>query len=74
MQDGRKSEQYFSKVAPGLYDWMVKTFKDHNVEVVTLSPAEYDLWVNVARKSSYAEFAKEVPSGKKLIEEALSVK
>jgi hypothetical protein len=42
--------------------------------VVTLSPAEYDQWVNVARKSSYAEFAKEVPNGKKLIDEALSVK
>ncbi|HEX7005819.1 MAG TPA: TRAP transporter substrate-binding protein DctP [Alphaproteobacteria bacterium] len=74
VQAGRKSEQYFAKEAPGLDDKMVKAFKDHNVEVVTLSPAEYDLWVDVARKSSYAEFAKEVPSGKKLIEEALSVK
>ena len=68
------AEQYFAREAPGLDDKMVKTFKDHNVEVVTLSPAEYDQWVDVARKSSYAEFAKEVPSGKKLIEEALSVK
>jgi heme/copper-type cytochrome/quinol oxidase subunit 2 len=53
---------------------MVKVFKDHKVEVVTLTPAEYDAWLKVAQKSSYAEFAKEVPNGKKLIDAALSVK
>ena len=53
---------------------MVKAFKQHNVEVVTLTPAEYDNWIAVAKKSSYEEFAKEVPDGKKLIDEALSVK
>ena len=53
---------------------MVKVFKDDNVEVVTLTPAEYDAWIKVAQESSYAEFAKEVPDGKKLIDEALAVK
>jgi TRAP-type C4-dicarboxylate transport system substrate-binding protein len=53
---------------------MVDTFKKNNVEVVTLSPAEYDAWLKVARESSYVEFAKEVPDGKKLIDEALAVK
>ena len=74
MQAGKKSQEFFAKEAPGLDDEMVKVFKQHNVEVVTLSPAEYDAWVAVARKSSYAEFAQEVPNGKKLIDEALSVK
>ena len=55
-------------------DEMVKVFKDHKVDVVTLTPAEYDAWVNVAKQSSYAEFAKEVPDGKQLIDEALAVK
>src|SRR4051794_38420183 len=73
-QAGKKSQDYFAKEAKGLDDQMVKVFKDHNVEVITLSPAEYDAWVEVARKSSYAEFAKEVPNGKKLIDEALSTK
>ena len=36
--------------------------------------AEYEAWVKVAQKSSYAEFAKEVSDGKKLIDEALAVK
>src|SRR5205814_4382751 len=74
MQAGRKSQQFFAKEAPGLDDEMVKVFKQHNVEVVTLTPAEYDQWLKVAEKSSYAEFAKDVPNGKKLIDEALSVK
>ena len=74
LRAGRKSQQFFAKEAKGLDDEMVKVFKDNKVEVVTLTPAEYDAWVKVAEKSSYAEFDKEVPNGKKLIEEALSVK
>jgi len=74
MQAGKKSQEFFASKAKGLDDEMVKVFKDHNVEVVTLTPQEYDLWLKVAEKSSYAEFAKEVPNGKKLIDEALSVK
>ena len=74
MQAGGKSQEFFAKEAKGLDDEMVKVFKQHNVEVVTLTPAEYDQWLKVAEKSSYAEFAKEVPNGKKLIDEALSVK
>jgi TRAP-type C4-dicarboxylate transport system substrate-binding protein len=74
IQAGKKSQQFFAEKAKALDDEMVKVFKDHKVEVITLSPQEYDEWVKVAQKSSYAEFAKEVPNGKKLIDEALSVK
>ncbi|MEO8203182.1 MAG: TRAP transporter substrate-binding protein DctP [Betaproteobacteria bacterium] len=74
MKAGRKAQDYFAKEAKGLDDAMVKAFKDHNVEVVTLTPAEYDAWIKLAQGSSYAEFAKEVPDGKKLIDAALSVK
>ena len=70
---GKKSEEYFAKESKGLDDKMIKTFKEHNVEVVTMSPAEYDAWLAIAKKSSYDEFAKEVPDGKKLIDEALAV-
>src|SRR6266849_4110418 len=71
---GKKSQAYFAKEAKGLDDEMVKVFKEHKVEVVTLTAAEYDQWVKVARESSYAEFAKEVPDGQKLIDAALGVK
>jgi hypothetical protein len=39
-----------------------------------MTPDEYKAWLDVAQKSSYAEFAKTVPDGKKLIDEALAVK
>lgn len=71
---GKKSEQYFAREAKKLDEQMVKTFKDNKVEVVTMTPAEYDQWVKVAEKSSYVEFAKAVPNGKKLIDQALAVK
>jgi TRAP-type C4-dicarboxylate transport system substrate-binding protein len=71
---GRKSQAFYAEHGKGLDDEMVKAFKSHNVEVVSLTPAEYDAWLKVAQQSSYAEFAKEVPDGKKLIDDALSVK
>ena len=74
LRSGRMSQEYFAREAKGLDEEMVKVFRDHKVEVVTLTPAEYDAWLKVARSSSYAEFAKEVPNGQKLIDDALRVK
>jgi len=74
LKAGKKAQDYFAKEAKGLDDEMVKVFKENKVDVVTLTPAEYDAWVNVAKQSSYAEFSKEVPDGKQLIDDALSVK
>ena len=74
IKGGKKSEEYFNKATKGLDDDMVATFKKNNVEVVTLTPAEYDAWVKIAQESSYKQFAAEVPDGKKLIDEALAVK
>jgi TRAP-type C4-dicarboxylate transport system substrate-binding protein len=62
------------KESKALDDKMVKVFKDNKVEVATMTPAEYQAWLDVAQKSSYAEFAKQVPDGKKLIDAALAVK
>jgi TRAP-type C4-dicarboxylate transport system substrate-binding protein len=74
LKAGKKSQDYFAAKAKGLDDEMVDVFKKNNVEVVTMTPAEYDAWVKVAQDSSYKEFAEEVPDGKKLIDEALAVK
>src|SRR6185312_9859201 len=73
MKAGKKSEDYFVGESKKLDDEMVKAFQDHKVEVATMTPSEYNAWIEVARKSSYEQFGKEVPNGKKLIEEALSV-
>jgi TRAP-type C4-dicarboxylate transport system substrate-binding protein len=74
MAAGKKSQDYFVGESKKLDDKMVAAFKQHNVEVATMTPAEYDGWIKVAQDSSYKDFAKEVPDGKKLIDEALSVK
>ena len=74
LKAGKKSEEYFAKEAKKLDEEMVKVFKANKVEVVTMTPAEYDQWLKVAEKSSYAQFAKDVPNGKQLIDQALAVK
>jgi TRAP-type C4-dicarboxylate transport system substrate-binding protein len=71
---GKKAEAYFAKEAPKLDAEMVRVFKDNKVEVVTMTPAEYDAWIAVAKKRSFPDFAKVVPNGKELIDAALCVK
>jgi TRAP-type C4-dicarboxylate transport system substrate-binding protein len=74
LQAGKKSEEFFNKESKKLDDDMVATFKKNNVEVVTLTPQEYDAWVKIAQESSYKTFASEVTDGQKLIDAALAVK
>jgi len=71
---GKKAQKYYEDKANAVDDEAIKLFKDHKVDVVSLSDAEYAKWLEVAKQSSYAEFAKNVPDGKKLIDEALAVK
>ncbi len=71
---GRKSEAFFNTASKGLDDEMVNVFMKSNVEIITLTAAEFDAWIKVAQQSSYKEFADEVPEGRQLIEQALSVK
>jgi TRAP-type C4-dicarboxylate transport system substrate-binding protein len=70
---GKKSQAYFDKETKKLDEDMVATFKKNNVEVVTLTPEEYNAWLKIAQESSYKIFASEVPDGKKLIDAALAV-
>jgi TRAP-type transport system periplasmic protein len=71
---GKKAQAFYEGKADQVNQEAVKAFEDHKVKVVTLSDADYDSWLELAKKSSYAEFDKNVPNGKKLIDEALSVK
>jgi TRAP-type transport system periplasmic protein len=74
LKAGKKSEEYFNTESKKLDQEMVDAFKKNNVEVVTLTPDEYDAWIKIAQESSYKQFASEVSDGKKLIDMALSVK
>jgi TRAP-type C4-dicarboxylate transport system substrate-binding protein len=71
---GKKAQAYYEGKADQVNAEAIKAFEDHKVKVVTLSDADYHAWLDVAKKSSYARFAKDVPNGQKLIDEALAVK
>jgi len=71
---GKKAQAYYEGKADAVNKEAIKAFEDHKVKVVSLSDADYQAWLDVAKKSSYAKFAKEVPNGQKLIDEALAVK
>jgi TRAP-type C4-dicarboxylate transport system substrate-binding protein len=71
---GKKSEEFFRGAAKQLDDKMVAAFKKAGDKVVTMTPQQYDTWLELAKKSSYKEFAAEVEGGQKLIDEALAVK
>jgi TRAP-type transport system periplasmic protein len=71
---GKKAQAYYEGKADEVNKEAIKAFEDHKVKVVSLSDADYQAWLDVAKKSSYAKFAKDVPNGQKLIDEALAVK
>ena len=71
---GKDAQAYFEGKADAVNSEAIKDFEDHKVKVVTLDDADYNTWLDLAKKTSYAKFAKDVPNGQKLIDEALAVK
>jgi TRAP-type C4-dicarboxylate transport system substrate-binding protein len=71
---GKDAQAYYEGKADEVNKDAIKVFEDHKVKVVSLTDDEYKAWLEVAKKSSYAKFEKDVPDGKKLIDEALAVK
>lgn len=71
---GKDAQLYYEGKAEAVNNAAVKDFENHKVKVVSLSDADYQIWIDLARKSSYAKFDKDVPNGQKLIDEALAVK
>jgi len=73
MEAGQAAEDYFVEQAKKLDKTMVETFKEAGVEVVTMSAEQAKMWRDIAQKTSYAEFSKNVEGGEELIEKALAV-
>ena len=74
IEAGRKAQAYYENKAEDVNRAAIKAFEQHKARVVTLSDTDYDAWLEVAEKSAYARFGQDVPNGRQLIEEALSVK
>ncbi|WP_372980624.1 TRAP transporter substrate-binding protein DctP [Marinobacter sediminum] len=73
MAAGQKAEEYFAKEAAGLDQKMADVFAENGVEVVNMTPENYQAWLDIAKKSSYKTFAENVPNGQALIDAALAV-
>jgi TRAP-type C4-dicarboxylate transport system substrate-binding protein len=71
---GKKAQAYYEGKANEVNEEAIQAFKDHKVKVVTLTNDEFKEWIELAKKTSYAKYAKDVPNGQKLIDEALAVK
>src|SRR5512141_834406 len=55
---GKKAQAYYEGKAGQVNQEAIEAFEDHKVKVVTLSDSDYQAWLEMAKKSSYAEFAK----------------
>lgn len=73
MAAAQKAEDFFNEEIQKGDDLLVKTFEENGVEVVEMSQSDYDAWIEVAERSSYANFAEKVEGGADLIEKARSV-
>jgi len=70
---GQKAEEYFVGEAKNLDQVLVDKYKEAGVEVVEMSPEDYDAWLQIAKQTAYKNFADNVPGGSDLIEKALAV-
>jgi len=73
MAAAQKAEDYFVGEAKNLDMKLAETFSQAGVEVVEMSPEDYEAWIAIAKETSYKNFAEKVPGGAELIEKALAV-
>jgi TRAP-type C4-dicarboxylate transport system substrate-binding protein len=73
MDAGQVAEDYFFDAAKGLDNELVEVYTKAGVEINPMTKADYDAWLEVAKKSSYKIFAENVPGGAEIIEKALAV-
>jgi TRAP-type C4-dicarboxylate transport system substrate-binding protein len=73
MAGAQKAEDYFVGEAKNLDSVLVDKYKEAGVEVVEMSPEDYDAWLTIAKQTAYKNFADNVPGGADLIDKALAV-
>ncbi|MDI5983347.1 TRAP transporter substrate-binding protein DctP [Halomonas sp. M4R5S39] len=68
-----EAEAFFADEAAGLDDKMVEVFEEEGVEVVSMSEEDYKAWLDIAKETSYKNFAERVENGQAIIDAALAV-
>lgn len=68
-----KAQAYYLEEAKKQDAESVEVYRKAGVEIANMTPAEFDAWRAIAKKSSYKNFVENVPNGQKLLDMALSV-
>ncbi len=68
-----EAEEFFAAEAAAIDQQMVEVFEENGVEVVSMSKEDYDAWLEIAKQSSYKNFADNVENGQAIIDAALAV-
>ena len=69
----KKAQKFAYEKAKEADQKLVDTFKKAGVEVVKMNEEQFNAWRDIAQKSSYANFVKNVKDGQELLDLALSV-
>ncbi|MFC2992427.1 MULTISPECIES: TRAP transporter substrate-binding protein DctP [Halomonas] len=70
---GQEAEAFFAAEAANIDRQMVEAYEENGVEVVRMSEDDYNAWLDIARETSYKNFAENVPNGQAIIDAALAV-
>ncbi|AXS39339.1 TRAP transporter substrate-binding protein DctP [Breoghania sp. L-A4] len=73
MDAGKVAQDYFVGEAKKLDDKLVDVYEKAGVEIVEMSADDYNAWLDIAKATSYKNFAEKVPGGEELINKALAV-
>jgi len=63
-----KSEEFFNGLQKEAEEKMVETFRKNNNAVRSMTKAEYDAWVEIARTKAWPAFAQNTKQGKELLD------
>lgn len=73
LKAAEKAEAYFVGESRKGEQKMRDVFAKAGVEVVSMTPEQYQEWMAIAKHSSYRQFAEKVPGGDELLRKALAV-
>jgi TRAP-type C4-dicarboxylate transport system substrate-binding protein len=73
MEAGKAAEEFFAAEAAAIDAKMVEVYEQNGIEVVRMSEEDYNAWIEIARETSYKNFAENVPNGQAIIDAALAV-
>jgi len=70
---GKKAQDFYLVEAKKADEASAAKFQEAGVQIVQMSPADFDAWREVAKTSSYKAFVDETPDGQRLLDMALAV-